>query len=89
VEIPLIWQAGPTPHNMVSLSTNLRVARKLRGYSRDSLDKLCGFERGTIRRYEMLEAKPNSDELVELSYALHTSTDALLGLRGNRVYDDR
>ena len=85
MEIPYIWQAGPTPHTMTKYhiadtAGNIRRLRKAKGWTLADLDYRCQFAPGTIRNYEQGINRPASDHLYALAKALEVSADAILGL---------
>ena len=55
----------------------LRTAAKL---TQSQLADRTGISRSTLYRYEISQNLPDSDIIVRLALALHTTTDYLLGL---------
>ena len=92
MDIPLIWQAGPTPHTMTryhvaDTASNIRRLRKDRGWTLADLDYRCDFAAGTIRNYEQGIHRPAADHLYSLARALNVSADTILGLDDD-VHED-
>lgn len=61
----------------------LEKARDEMGISQAELDKMCGFSKGTIQRYEAGFTQPGADALFKLSDVMGISVDYLLGLTKN------
>ena len=57
----------------------LKLLREQEWYSLEELSKLVGVRGNTIWRWENNKAKPDTDTLVRVAQALHTSAAFLLG----------
>ena len=59
---------------------NLRVRRKEKGYTCESLGKLINIQRSAVSKYERGEIQPSKETLVKLAHILDCTTDYLLGI---------
>lgn len=61
------------------LSIRLKAARKALKLTQEELAKKVKTTKGTISNYENGHSTPSNEMLIDLSNALHTTTDYLLG----------
>lgn len=70
------------------LSIRLKAARKALKLTQEELAKKVKTTKGTISNYENGHSTPSNDMLIDLSNALNTTTDYLLGRSNDTVDKD-
>ena len=58
---------------------NLRIRRKEKGFTCESLGKLINVQKSAVSKYERGEIQPSKEVLLKLAKILDCSTDYLLG----------
>lgn len=72
----------------MAFSTKLKEKRLAANFTQAELAKIAGVSTRTIQNYEMGDRKPSSMEVVQkIAYALHTSTEYLLGSADSYVVE--
>ena len=59
---------------------NLRLLRKEKGYTCESLGAIVGVQKSAMSKYERGEIQPSQEVLLKLAETLDTTTDYLLGV---------
>ncbi|WP_195268668.1 helix-turn-helix transcriptional regulator [Eubacterium sp. 1001713B170207_170306_E7] len=72
---------------MVYFGSKLRQLRQEKGYTQQQLADMLGITKGSVSAYETSAKYPSVDVLRKIAVTLNTSTDFLLGLSDERVFN--
>ena len=72
---------------MVYFGSKLRQLRQEKGYTQQQLADKLGITKGSVSAYEPSAKYPSGDVLRKIAVTLNTSTDFLLGLSDERVFN--
>ena len=72
---------------MVYFGSKLRQLRQENGYTQQPLADKLGITKGSFSAYETSAKYPSVDVLRKIAVTLNTSTDFLLGLSDERVFN--
>ena len=71
----------------MSFGDNLKKLREKAGLSQAALGAKMGLKGSAIGRYELGEATPKPDRILEFAYALETTPNELLNFKEKRISD--